>query len=127
MMTEARCRCNAVTCRVDGTPLRCGICHCLDCRRRTGAPFVVFVVFRSSDVIVTGATKQVESRTDRREACAACGSVMLWADDDAQEIELYAGHFPSAGLFAPGYEVWTQRREPWLPPLPIPQYPRDRR
>lgn len=86
----------------------------------------MFVVFETAAVIVTGPTKPVESATGRRQACASCGSVMSWTDATGRETELYAGHFPSEGLFTPEYEVWVKRREPWMPSLSIPQYEGDR-
>ena len=42
------------------------------------------------------------------------------------EIEMLTGAFDEVGVFAPQYEAWASRREPWLPPLGIPQHPRGR-
>ncbi|MGN6482384.1 GFA family protein [Luteibacter sp.] len=126
MIKRGACRCRGVTFAVDGEPVRCGLCHCLDCRARSGAPFVLFVVFNAEQVAIRGARVAVDSTTGRRQACAACGAIVLWADDEAQEIELYAGHFDAPGLFAPSYELWVTRREPWLAALPVPQFAENR-
>lgn len=125
-MKRGGCRCGEVSFAVHGEALRCGLCHCLDCRKRSGAPFVMFVVFAEAYVEVLGPRVEVDSATGQREACATCGTVVLWADEAAQEIELYAGHFDAPGLFAPTYELWVKRREPWLAALPVPQYIENR-
>ncbi|WP_198148896.1 GFA family protein [Luteibacter yeojuensis] len=106
--------------------MRCGICHCLDCRARSGAPFVVFVIFRHHQVRLVGERIGIPSRSGRREACARCGSALCWVDDVAGEIELYTGYFLQPGLYAPSYEVWTVRREPWMPSFGLPQFEHDR-
>lgn len=88
---------------------------------------MVFIIFAITEVRLDGDIVNVPSLTGRRGACAACGSVMCWIDERAGEIELYAGHFSQPALFTPSYEVWTLRREAWLPNWGLPQYPRDRR
>lgn len=125
-MKRGKCRCGGVSFVVHRDPMRCGLCHCTDCRRRSGAPFVMFIVFAAEHVEIRGERIEVASATGRREACVTCGTVILWADDAAHEIELYAGHFDSPGLFVPTYELWVKRRDPWLVALPVPQYAENR-
>ncbi|KJV34746.1 GFA family protein [Luteibacter yeojuensis] len=125
-MATGACRCGQVSFTTASEPVRCGICHCMDCRARSGAPFIVFVIFPLAAVTIRGARRPVPSASGVREACATCGSMVCWIDDQTGEIELYAGLFSAPGLFKPEYEVWTLRREPWLPALQLAQYPRDR-
>ena len=44
------------------------------------------------------------------------------------EFYLHPGSFDETGLFAPNYELWTIRREPWLPEFPsvVTRYERNR-
>jgi hypothetical protein len=51
---------------------------------------------------------------------------IFWADDAGEFVELHLGSFDEIGTLAPQYEIWTLRREPWPPPLDVPQYERDR-
>jgi hypothetical protein len=41
---------------------------------------------------------------------------------------LYPGSFDEPGLFQPSYELWTSRREPWLPDFAtvVRRYPESR-
>jgi hypothetical protein len=34
------------------------------------------------------------------------------------EVEVHLGALDAAGVFAPEYEAWVVRREPWLPEFP---------
>jgi len=43
------------------------------------------------------------------------------------EIEVHLGTLDAPDQFSPTYELWTIRREHWLPPFPLKdRYDRDR-
>ena len=43
------------------------------------------------------------------------------------EVEVHLGALDEVGVFVPDYELWTERREPWLPVFPgMTGYARDR-
>ena len=114
------CACGAVRFVTRGEPKRTGLCHCLTCRKAHAAAFNPFLVFDRDRVEVSGALRSWESSAgyDRR-FCPRCGSrVIAFAGG---EVELSVGSFDEAGLFAPAYERWVVRREPWLAPLPVAQ------
>jgi hypothetical protein len=57
--------------------------------------------------------------------CPRCGSSVYARTDD--EIEVSLGSLDAPDQFAPTYELWTIRRESWLPSFPLAQrYKRDR-
>lgn len=115
------CICGAVRIRVDAPPLRVGICHCLDCRKRQGAVFHTFAVFDSAAVTVTGDTREYKTRS----FCPTCGSSLF--DRWAEEFELHAGCLDEPNLLRPTYESWVIRRETWLPQFgEMIRYERDR-
>ena len=47
--TEGGCLCGAIRYRVIAEPIARSICHCLSCRRASGAPSVAWAVFRPED------------------------------------------------------------------------------
>lgn len=122
------CACGAVRVRVTGQPLRCGLCHCFDCRKAHAAPFAAFVVFGSENVTLTrrdGAAIDGDAlgvfdngRGYLRHFCRACGSRIHGTDSDGREIELHLGLFDETNLWTPSYECWVPRRERWLGALP---------
>ncbi|MEM1364966.1 MAG: GFA family protein [Pseudomonadota bacterium] len=115
------CACGAIRFEARGDPLRVGLCHCLDCRKRTGAPYFATVFYHVGQVSISG-----ERRTDGGWSfCPKCGSTVHAQTDT--DIELALGCFDEPRRFEPGYELWTIRREPWLAPVAgAKQYERDR-
>ncbi|MFO1057306.1 MAG: GFA family protein [Dongiaceae bacterium] len=129
-MTEITggCLCGAVRYRAAAAPLRVGICHCLDCRKAGGSIMAVLAVFPADRVTMTGETRLTPAgRPPGRFFCPRCGSPVFSRDDDSGEIEIHVGSFDEPGRVVPGYELWTCRREPWLPAMPdLVPYERNR-
>ena len=127
--TTGGCLCGAVRFAATGEPYRVGLCHCSDCRKDGGAPFGAFVIFPADHVAVSGESGAEPSRTHgSRYHCPRCGSPVFGRGDGSDEIELHLGSFDEPGRWAPTYELWTIRREPWLPAIPgvVRRYERDR-
>lgn len=113
------CACGKVRFEASGEPYRVGVCHCLTCRKAHGAPFNFYAVFPTGAVTVSGEVIEfASSEHARRYSCRSCGAPVYstWGRND--EFYLYPGSFDEPGLFAPIYELWTIRREPWLPEFP---------
>ena len=121
------CACGALRFEARGEPLHVGLCHCLTCRHRHGAPLNAFATYAAAQVRWDGPGRPWRSgERSIRQGCATCGAPIFWADDAGEFIELHLGSFDEVGTLAPRYEIWTSRREPWLAPLDVPQYERDR-
>ena len=119
MERSGGCCCGKVRFTVRGEPKRVGLCHCLDCRKLHGAPFMAFAVFERSDAVLTGEMGRFESQAGYdRFFCSACGSPVMGADAGTSEVEFYHGSFDEPALWPPSYELWTTRREPWLGEMP---------
>jgi hypothetical protein len=119
------CACGAVRFTARGEPDRAGLCHCMTCRKAHAAAFNPFVVFPAGQVDVTGELAVWESSPGyQRHFCPRCGSRVI--NNNGDEIEISAASFDEVGAFTPGYESWIVRREPWLPPLKVHQYDRNR-
>lgn len=115
------CLCGDVRIEITGAPWRVGVCHCLDCRKHHGAVFHAAAIFPSDAVAVTGETHSYAGRY----FCPRCGSSVFARSAD--EIEVSLGTLDQTDRFRPTYELWTVRRESWLPPLPLARrYPGNR-
>ncbi len=115
------CLCGAVRIETTGLPDRVGICHCLDCRKHHGALFYAAAIFAADAVAIEGDAHEYEGRF----FCPRCGSSVYNRTDD--EIEVHLGSLDAPDQLTPTYELWTSRRETWLPPFPVSKrYHRDR-
>lgn len=115
------CLCGDVRFVASGRPYRVGLCHCLDCRKHHGALFHASAIFPESAVVIEGRTQSYAGR----HFCPRCGSSVFSRSGD--EIEVNLGALDAPDQFQPTYELWTVRREAWLPPFPLARrYPGNR-
>lgn len=114
------CLCGKVRIVASGRPIRVGVCHCLDCRKHHGALFHASAIFPQDAVAIEGVTRDYA----RRYFCPECGSSVF--SRSPGEVEVHLGTLDAPDRFQPGYELWTIRRESWLPPFPVTRYERDR-
>ena len=115
------CLCGDVRIVATGRPLRVGVCHCLDCRKHHGALFHASAIFPQAAVALSGETRDYAGR----HFCPRCGSSVFGRS--AGEVEVNLGSLDAPDQFLPTYELWTVRREAWLPAFPVARrYERDR-
>jgi hypothetical protein len=115
------CLCGDIRFVASGSPYRVGLCHCLDCRKHHGALFHASAIFPQEAVAIEGEPREFAGRC----FCPRCGSSVFGRSGD--EIEINLGSLDAPNQFMPTYELWTIRRESWLPPFPLQKrYERDR-
>ena len=121
---QGSCTCGAVRYRVRGEPTRVGVCHCTQCRHETGSVLMALAVYPSEQFEYEGDTRQFENR----HFCPNCGSRLFSFEQGAPEMEIKLGTLDEAPSDLPvQYELWTKRREHWLPPIAgAGQYDEDR-
>ena len=107
------CLCGKLRITATGRPYRVGLCHCLDCRKHHGALFHASAVFPAVAVTIEGEARDYRGR----HFCPECGSPVFGRSGD--EIEVNLGALDEADQFTPTYELWTVRRESWLPDFPL--------
>lgn len=115
------CLCGDVRLVASGRPWRVGLCHCLDCRKHHGALFHASAIFAQAAVTIEGQTREYAGRF----FCPRCGSSVFSRSGD--EVEVNLGTLDAPDQFRPTYELWTVRRESWLPAFALThRYERDR-
>jgi hypothetical protein len=78
-------------------------------------------VFPQDAVTIEGETRDYAGR----HFCPRCGSPVY--SRSADEINVNLGSLDAPDQLQPSYELWTVRRERWLPPFPLVRgYERDR-
>ena len=75
----ASCRCGQLRATVAGEPVRVSVCHCLNCKKRSGSAFAVQARWPSAQVEIEGQSKAHVMISDNGNSatfqfCPDCGS-----------------------------------------------------
>jgi hypothetical protein len=117
------CLCGAVRFEVRGEPTKVGICHCMECRKATGAVAMAYADWLKADFVHTGAVKEFSGRN----FCPECGTRVFHLRPGKPDVEILLGALDDGpGDLTPTQEGWIIRREHWLAPVAgAGQYERD--
>ena len=119
-MIDARCSCGAVSLLLPGPTRLVAACHCIDCQRRTGAPFGVGAFYPVEVVTVSGAPKEYVRAAEsggmvRFYFCSVCGSTVYWKADNLPEmIGVAVGAIADPSFPAPIRSVFEQSKHAWV-------------
>jgi hypothetical protein len=129
MTREAKCCCGACAIRVKGEPAINAVCHCANCRRRTGSAFGWSAYFPNENVMATiGAfrTYSIAKNSDGGEAgtentqervfCGTCGTTLFWRSHDFEGLTGIAGgcFSDTVPLPEPTMTVGNETRCTWV-------------
>lgn len=128
MTLSGGCNCGQVRYAIEGEPIRTGLCHCESCRKSSGSAFSFFGIWSRARVTLSGDLACWQSRAGGDRFCPHCGSSLFCWEEGSDEIEIKLGTLDGGpSSIAPGYELWTIRREHWLAPqAEASQHARDR-
>jgi hypothetical protein len=122
-MTEARkaaCRCGQLAAECTGEPIRVSVCHCLDCKARSGSAFAAQVRFPADQVTITGQSSEYVHVGDSGSAadfhfCPVCGGG-LWYRNAAipDTIAIALGNFEDPWFATPEFSVYENRKMDWV-------------
>jgi hypothetical protein len=121
----ASCRCGQLSATVTGEPVRVSVCHCLNCKKRSGSAFAVQARWPREQVTVEGASKPFVMVADSGNRgifhfCPECGSDVYYEIDgkfDDKFNDLVAiplGTFDDPYFARPGFSVWEERKHEWV-------------
>jgi hypothetical protein len=114
---EGGCLCGAIRYRIAGPARRTTSCHCLHCRRSSGAAFVTWVEFPSSAFVwLSGSPSRYECRPQVfRLFCGACGTQLTYQRvGEPETIDATACSLDDPGAVTPDDHVWCDRMLPWV-------------
>lgn len=82
-MLEGGCHCGAIRYWVEGEPKHAALCHCVDCRRQSGAPMVAWTLFGNDAFAVTKGQARIYASSEhgRRHFCGDCGTGLFYTND----------------------------------------------
>src|ERR1700741_3912296 len=117
MTRTATCCCRQCSIEVEGEPVRKAICHCRNCKRRTGSAFGWSSYF--ADTQVRGKSGEFEVYRIRSEQqrwfCTQCGTTLFWLSVDYPgQIGIAGGCFVDSPLPEPSLSVVNEDRCAWI-------------
>ena len=117
----ASCRCGQLRATVTGDPVRVSVCHCLNCKKRSGGAFAVQARWSAEQVIVEGRsssfTKVADSgNTATNYFCPKCGSDVHYENEGKFDgmIAIPLGAFDDPYFVSPAFSVWEKRKHEWV-------------
>ncbi|MDR3402116.1 MAG: GFA family protein [Chthoniobacter sp.] len=118
------CACGAIRYEITAEPTLMFKCHCRDCQRLTGGPFVAAIYLpRSAFQLTKGTIRHHFTSSDgggqhQRGFCAECGSRISGgesADGTSTGIGITAGTLDDPSIFRPQMNFWTSDACAWDP------------
>ena len=124
------CMCGAVRCEADGEPFHATLCHCIDCRRASGAPALGWFSVRRDALHWTHGTpaRYASSPGVERVFCGQCGTPLAWqGGDEGDEIGVTICSLDDPDAVAPADHTFASRQVRWLHLADaLPRYARTR-
>lgn len=122
------CLCGQIRYTLASAPTDLNDCHCVDCRRSTGAPYLAWgTVPRRDCKVVRGKVRVVQHANRLRRFAACCGTQLFFekSQDDAS-IDVTLASLDDPAPFAPAIAIWTEDHLPWVPLRPeLPAFPQS--
>ena len=122
-MTErtASCRCGQLKATVIGDPVRLSVCHCLNCKKRSGSAFAVQARWTADRVTIEGRSKAFVLTADSGNRatfhfCPECGSDVHYEINGKFDglIAIPLGAFDDPYFASPKFSVWEKRKNDWV-------------
>ena len=118
MTHPGKCHCGAIQYELTGEPKVVALCHCSDCRRSAGAPFVAWAMYPESSLTVTkGVPKTINSSgTAIRSFCSECGSGLFYRNEAVLPgiVDIQSATLDNPNALKPTVQIQTAERLNWV-------------
>jgi hypothetical protein len=110
------CLCGGTRYVLRTAPSAGGDCHCIDCRRSTGAPYVTWGSVSRKDLRFTKGEPRKVSYAGRIRGFAACCGTHLFIEDnaDSETIDVTIASLDDPTPFAPNKAIFVEDKLPWV-------------
>ena len=121
----ASCRCGQLRATVTGDHVRFSVCHCLNCKKRSGSAFAAQARWPRDQVRIDGTSKTFVKVADSGNKasfhfCPDCGSDVYYEidgkfDDKFNDlVAIPVGTFDDPYFASPAFSVWESRKHDWV-------------
>lgn len=118
----AKCCCERCFIEVTGEPEFHGVCHCTNCKKRTGSAFGISSYFKNEYILEKHGAfncyslhNAEQNHNQERFFCSHCGTTLYWTISTSPELTGIAGGcFVGEGLGEPKYSLNHSQICKWL-------------
>jgi hypothetical protein len=117
----ASCRCGQLRVTVAGEPVRVSVCHCLNCKKRSGSAFAVQARWPAEQVTIEGRSNSWDVVADSGNRatfhfCPDCGSDVHYDINGKFDglVAIPLGAFDDPYFLSPKFSVWEERKHDWV-------------
>ena len=122
----ASCRCGQLRATASGDPVRVSVCHCLNCKKRSGSAFAVQARWPADQVTADGRSSTYEIVADSGNRgifhfCPDCGSDVYYRNEGSSVeaklaglVAIPLGAFDDPYFVRPAFSVWEERKHDWV-------------
>ena len=120
MTHTASCRCGQLRASVTGEPVRVSVCHCLNCKKRSGSAFAAQARWPDEQVVIEGRSKTFEKIGDSGKRaifhfCPDCGSEVHYEIEALPGLTaIPLGAFDDPFFLTPTFSVYENRKHDWV-------------
>ena len=116
---EGGCHCGAVRYVCSEEPITVVNCHCGDCQKIGGSPFVTGVLVPEGSVEINGELKSYRIEADSgnnitRNFCPACGTRILVEMEGVDGVGVSYTTMDDNSWLEPEIEFYTSKAKPWV-------------
>lgn len=110
------CLCGGTRYELKTPPIDVGDCHCIDCRRASGAPFVTWgTVPRDGARVVSGELRRVAHAGRWRSFASCCGTPLFFEEaEDSATLDVTIASLDQPEPFPPQKAIWLEDHLPWV-------------
>ncbi|OUS25261.1 hypothetical protein A9Q99_21965 [Gammaproteobacteria bacterium 45_16_T64] len=118
-MLKGQCLCGEVAYQYDGELTEVAICHCSQCRRAQGTPFVTNAPVNMDQLTFLSGEHLLKdyfaTENKRRVFCSNCGSpIFSQRMDKLDTVRLRLGTFTTPISHTPDYHIYHSDRVEWF-------------
>jgi hypothetical protein len=110
------CLCGGTRYVLKSRPIALVDCHCIDCRRSAGAPYVQWGSVPRKDLVLTkGEPRKIVYANRLRSFAACCGTHLFFEDaKDSDMIDVTIASLDDPAPFPPQKAIFLEDKLPWV-------------
>lgn len=118
---QGGCLCGEARYEIDLTDHETGNCHCRDCQKNSGAPFMTFTLVAANQFkwLCKPDGEYAASSAAIRRFCKSCGTPLQWDGlEDRANVNISTATLDDISGISVDYEIYTRSRMVGIQPVP---------